>query len=72
MIAKKQYGSISGKRAIDHAVHKHLTYNIMRQTRISGALCSNDTMSCFYCIVHSVAMLVYCRLGVPHPPVLHV
>ena len=68
MIAKEQYGSRAGKCAIDHVVHKRLTYDIMRQTRINGALCSNDAMSCFDRIVHSVAILAYRRLGIPHPP----
>ena len=68
MIAKEQYGSRAGESVIDHAVHKQLTYDIMRQTRTNGALCSNNAMSCFDCIVHSVAILAYRRLGVPCPP----
>jgi hypothetical protein len=45
-IAKEQYGSQKGKSAIEHAVHKRLTFNIMRQLRTNGSLCSNDAKSC--------------------------
>jgi hypothetical protein len=68
-LAKEQYGSRKGKRAIDHAIHKRLTYNILRQMRAPGALCSNDAKSCYDRIVHSVAMLAYQRLGIPSPPI---
>jgi hypothetical protein len=68
-LAKEQYGSRKGKWAIDHAIHKRLTYDILRKLRAPGALCSNDAKSCYDCIVHSVAMLAYQRLGIPSPPV---
>jgi hypothetical protein len=68
-LAKEQYGSRKGKRAIDQAIHKCLTYDILRQMRAPGALCSNDAKSCYDRIVHSVAMLAYQRLGIPHPPI---
>ena len=31
LIAKEQYGSRKGKSAIEHAIHKRITYNIIRQ-----------------------------------------
>jgi hypothetical protein len=68
-LAKEQYGSRKGKKAIDQAIHKRLTYDILRQMRAPGALCSNDAKSCYDRIVHSVAMLAYQRLGIPSPPV---
>ena len=70
LIAKEQYGSRKQKCAIDHAVHKALTYDIIRQNRIPAALCSNDAKSCYDRIVHSIASLAYQRLGIPKPPVL--
>lgn len=69
LLAKEQYGSRKHKRAIEHALHKRLTYDIMRQTRINGALCSNDAMSCYDRILHAVASLAYQRLGVPLPSI---
>jgi hypothetical protein len=68
-LAKEQYGSRKGRKAIDQAIHKRLTYDILRQFRAPGALCSNDAKSCYDRIVHSVAMLAYQRLGIPSPPV---
>ena len=69
LISKEQYGSRPGKSSIDHAIHKRLTYDLMRQMRLSGALCSNDAKSCFDRIIHSIACLAYERLGIPQPPV---
>ena len=69
LIAKEQYGSRKNKSAIEHAVHKALTYDIIRQTRLPAALCSNDAKSCYDRVVHSIASLAYQRLGVPKPPV---
>jgi hypothetical protein len=53
LIAKEQYGSRKGKGAIEHALHKRLTFNIMRQMRFNGALCSNDVKSCYDHILHN-------------------
>jgi hypothetical protein len=69
LIAKEQYGSRKGKSSIVHAINKRLTFDIMRQTRFNGALCSNDAKSCYDRILHSVASLAYQRLGIPMPPV---
>jgi hypothetical protein len=69
LLAKEQYGSRKGKSAIEHAIHKKLTFDIMRQTRTNGALCSNDAKSCYDRIIHSIACLAYRRLGIPQPPV---
>ena len=41
----------------------------MRQGRQDGALCSNDAKSCYDRMVHSIVMIAYRHLGVPHPPV---
>ena len=68
-LAKEQYGSRKGKSAIHHALHKRLTYDIIRAYKRPGAVCSNDAKSCFDRVVHSVAMLAYRRLGIEIPPV---
>lgn len=69
LFPNEQYGSRKNKSAIDHATHKKLTYDIIRQTRLPAALCSNDAKSCFDRVVHSVACLAYERLGIKQPPV---
>ena len=38
LIAREQYGSRPGKSAIDHAIHKRMTYDILRQMRLPRAL----------------------------------
>ena len=68
-IPKEQYGSRKGHSSIDHAINKRLMYDILRQHRSPGVLCSNDAKSCFDRIIHSIAMLAYRRIGVPEPPV---
>ena len=70
VIAKEQYGSRKQRKAIDHAIHKAITYDVVRQHRIPAALCSNDAKSCYDRIVHSIASLAYQRLDIPKPPVL--
>jgi hypothetical protein len=67
LIAKEQYGSRKGKSTINHAIHKRLTFDIMRQLRTHGALCSNDAKSCYDRILHSIASLAYQRLGIAFP-----
>jgi hypothetical protein len=56
-LAAEQYGSRKRKMAILHALNKRLTYDILRQTKTSGALCSNDAKSCYDRILHWVASL---------------
>ena len=69
LLAKEQYGSRKGKRAIDHALNKRLLYDIIRQCRKPGSLCSNDAKSCYDRVLHSITMLAFRRLGFPIPPV---
>ena len=55
--------------AIDQALHKRLTYDIIRQHRLPAILCSNDAKSCYDRILHPIASLAYRRVGVPLAPV---
>ena len=67
-IAKEQYGSRSQLTAINQSLNKRLTYDIIRQKKRPGALCSNDAKSCYDRIVHSVASLAtvsYTHLTLP-------
>ena len=68
-LAQEQYGSRKGKSSIDHAINKRISYDILRQFRSPGALCSNDAKSCYDRIVHTIAILAYRRLGIARPPV---
>lgn len=69
LIPEEQYGSRNGKSAIDHALHKRLWYDILRQSRQPGIMISNDAKSCYDRVIHSVAALAYKRIGIPDPPV---
>ena len=69
LIAAEQYGSRKGHSAITHALNKRLSYDIIRQQRRPGALCSNDAKSCYDRVIHSIVALSFKRLGLPEPPV---
>lgn len=63
-MAKEQYRSRVGHRALDLAVNKTLTFSLLQQLKRPGAMCSNDMKSCYDFIVHSVASLTIQRIGV--------
>ncbi len=68
-LAPEQYGSRKGHRSIDLAVSKALTYDLFRQLRRTGAICSNDARSCYDLIGHSQASIAMQRNGVPRSAV---
>ena len=65
LLAPEQYGSRRGHSAIYQCLNKVLTYDLLRQTKRPGGLCSNDAKSCYDRIGHSSAGLVMQRCGVP-------
>jgi hypothetical protein len=56
-LAPEQFGSRKGHRAIDLATCKTLTYDLLRQLKRPGAICSNDAKSCYDLIGHTQASL---------------
>ena len=56
-LAPEQYGSRKNHRAIDLAVNKVLTNDILRQAKYTGAICSNDVKSCYDLIGHAQASI---------------
>jgi Reverse transcriptase (RNA-dependent DNA polymerase) len=70
LVAPEQYGSRKSLSAIEHCLNKRLSFDILRQTRTPGALCSNDAKGCYDRIVHSVASLCLQRVGMPPGPIL--
>ena len=70
LIAKEQYGSRKNLSAVDHSLNKTLTYDLIRQRKIPGAVCSNDAKSCYDRIVHSVASLAMQRMGMEQAPIV--
>jgi hypothetical protein len=68
-LAKEQYGSRKRHRAIDLALNKVLTNDILRQAKRIGAICSNDAKACYDLIGHAQASLCMQRQGVPQSAV---
>jgi hypothetical protein len=64
-LAPEQYGSRHGHKVIDLAVNKVLAFDILRQLKRAGAICSNDVKSCYDFIGHTHASLSMQRVGVP-------
>jgi hypothetical protein len=65
VLAPEQYGSQKLHHATDLAVNKVLTYDLMRQLKRPGGVCSNNAKSCYDLIGHTVASLAMQRMGVP-------
>jgi Reverse transcriptase (RNA-dependent DNA polymerase) len=68
LLAQEQYGSRKKLAAIDHCLNKRLTFDLIRQNKQPGILCSNDAKGCYDRIVHSVASICLQRLGMPEGP----
>jgi hypothetical protein len=69
-IAVEQFGSRKNMAAIDQSLNKALTFDLWRQLRIPGAICSSDLLSCYDRIVHSFASICLQRMGVPQEPIV--
>ena len=67
LLAPEQYGSRRGHSAIYQCLNKVITFDLFRQTKRPGGLCSNDAKSCYDRIGHSSAGLAMQRCGVPAP-----
>jgi hypothetical protein len=63
-LAPEQYGSRRQHKAIDLAVNKALTFDILHQLKRAGVICSNDAKSCYDLIGHTQAALSMRRVGV--------
>jgi hypothetical protein len=68
LLAEEQFGSRKKLAAIDHCINKRITFDILRQNKQPGVLCSNDAKGCYDRIVHSVASICLQRLGMPTGP----
>jgi hypothetical protein len=64
-LAPEQFGSHKGHKAIDLAVSKVLTFDILRQLKRPGAICSNDAKSCYNLFGYTQAAISMQRVGVP-------
>ena len=65
LLAPEQYGSRKHHSAVYQGLNKVLTFDLFRQQRQPGALCSNDAKSCYDRIGHTAAGLAMRRCGIP-------
>lgn len=68
-VAIEQFGSRKQLLAVDQSLNKALSFDIWRQNRQAGALCSNDAKSCYNRITHNFASLCLQRVRVPLAPI---
>jgi hypothetical protein len=64
-LAWEQYGSHDGNNDFDQALNKVLSFDLIRQTLMDAAMCSNDAKSCYDWIVHSIASILMQQQNVP-------
>jgi hypothetical protein len=69
-VVTEQFGSRKHLSAIDQSLKEALTFDIWRQLRQCGALCSNDAKSCYDRIVHNIASICMQRVGTPIKPIV--
>ena len=69
-LAQEQFGSRKTLSAVDQSLNKRLTFDLMRQLKRPGALCSNNAKSCYDRVVHSIASICMQRVGVPQEPIV--
>lgn len=62
-LTPEQYGSRRNHQAIDLAVNKALTYDLLCQLKRPGAICTNDATSCYDIIGNSQASMTMQRNG---------
>jgi hypothetical protein len=61
----EQFGSRKRHRATALATNKALTYDLMRQLKRHGAVCSNNAKLCYDLIGHTQASLAMQWMGIP-------
>jgi hypothetical protein len=64
-LAWEQFGSCEGKKAIDQALNKVLSFDLILQAWVDAAMCSNDDNSFYDRIVHSIASILMQQQNVP-------
>jgi hypothetical protein len=63
-LAREQARSRKGHHAIEQALNKRLTFDLLRQLKWPGIMVLNDLKSCYDRICHSVASLCMRQQGV--------
>lgn len=69
LLAIEQFGSRQDHQVVAAALNKRLTFDILRQKRLAGAICANGAKSCYDRIVHNIAAICMMRAGAPREAV---
>jgi hypothetical protein len=64
-LAWEKYGRCEGKNAIEQALNKVLSFDLIRKARMDAAMCSNDAKRCYDMIVHSIVSILMQHQNVP-------
>jgi hypothetical protein len=64
-LACEKYGSRGGKKAIDQALNKVLSFDLILQARVDAAMCSNEENSFYDRIVYSIASILMQHQNIP-------
>jgi hypothetical protein len=64
-LALEQYGSHEGKKMINQALNKVLSFDLIGQARVDTAMCSNDDNSCYDRILHTITSIFMQHENVP-------
>ena len=71
-LGDEQWGSRTGKSAIDTALMKRITYEMIQLTRCTAGTFDNDAKACYDRIVMNLALLRAQQLGLPKEAAEHV
>lgn len=64
-LASEQFGIQKAKSAVEHALNKHLCFDLIRQQRLEAVYIANDAKSCYDRILLMVAYLTMRNYGIP-------
>jgi hypothetical protein len=64
-LAWEQYGIRAGRKVIDQALDKVLSFDLIQQARMDAAMCYNDAKSCYDRILHAIASISMQQQNVP-------
>jgi hypothetical protein len=65
MMPPMQFGSRPSKMCISPMLNKVVSYDLVRQTKVSGAFIKNDAIGCYDHLVKSIVFLELRHLGIP-------
>jgi hypothetical protein len=61
----EQFGSREVNNAIEQALNKLLSFDLILQGKVDAAMCFNDVKSCYDRIVHAIASILMQQQNVP-------